>query len=125
MKQLIFSIALFFLSCNRAGYDVPENALDAAREFISARLEGDFKRASFYILPTENKESLVNHLQQQYQELPGEQKLQLHEASIIIEEDQALNDTFHIIYYNDSYTKKSRELKVVYTDNRWWAEPDM
>ncbi len=122
MKQYLIGF-IFLIGCNNAGYDKPENAFDAAREFISAKQKGDFKRASFYVLPAENKENLVNRLQQQYQQLPGEEKFELHEASIIIDEDQTINDSVHIILYKDSYTRQSHRLKVVFRNERWWAAP--
>mgnify|MGYP000140768529 CR=1 FL=1 len=48
-NTIIFAVVLFIAGCT-GGYEKAENAQDAGREFIRASLDGDYKKARFYLL---------------------------------------------------------------------------
>ncbi len=116
----------FFIiaSCSNDSRKYPkaENALDAAREFISSSLKGDFQKASFYMLKGEENQHKLNLIEKDYRSKSNSQKQEYFDASIIINEDAALNDTIHIINYQNSYDNIARKVKVINRNNIWLVD---
>ena len=117
------SVCILFCCCTgKVNYPKAENALDAGREFIDGCLKGDFERAAFYMVNDEKNNSLLLTQKRNYEMKSKEEKMHYHEASIIINEDATLNDSTHIINYQNSYDKTGRKVKVVLSNNTWLVD---
>src|SRR4051794_17113724 len=112
MRFLQFTLTFFycalFYSCNQK-YSKAENALDAGREFIDGCLKGDFDKAAYYMLDDAQNKKLLLEQKRNYEGKSKEEKQEYGQASIIINEDATINDSTHIINYQNSYDKISRK----------------
>jgi hypothetical protein len=124
MKYLIsFLFAFVFSNCNENKvYQKAENALDAGREFIDGCLKGDFDKATFYMINDSTNKNMLLTLKRKYKEKSDAQKIEYKEASIIIFEDAVLNDSTHIINYQNSYDKLGHKVKVILDNNTWLVD---
>jgi len=126
MRFLLSSIIIFFccviFSCTEKHYTKAENALDAGREFIDGCLKGDFDQASYYMVQDDQNKSLLLQQKRNYDAKSKEEKQQYNTASIIIYEDATLNDSTHVINYQNSYDKVGRKVRVVLQNNTWLVD---
>ena len=105
--------------CNVKKYTKAENPLDAGREFIDACLKGDFDKASYYMLQDDQNNSLLLQQKRNYDVKSNKEKDEYSNASIIIFEDDAVNDSTHVINYQNSYDKVGRKVKVIEHNDTW------
>lgn len=113
---------MFSCNTNNANNAIAENAFDAGREFIDAGLKGDFEKAAVYMKDdTANKQMLLQQ-QKDYDNFDAVAREEYRQASIIINQDSIVNDTVHIISYANSYDKKSKMLKVIFTNKTWLVD---
>jgi hypothetical protein len=117
---IIFCYAILY-SCSEK-YSKAENALDAGREFIRNCMDGDFDKASFYMLKNDRNNSLLLTQKRNYDAKSKDEKMEYNSASIIIIEDAAINDSTHIINYQNSYDKIGRKVKVIFHNNTWLVD---
>lgn len=116
---------LFFIvaSCNSKESDSgkPENDLDAARSFIRATMDGDYKKARTFVLPDSANTQFLDVYERNYNErMKPEDKEGYHDASINIHQVKAVNDSVSVIQYSNSYFKKdTHQLKVIRLNNEW------
>jgi hypothetical protein len=126
MRFILSSIIIFLccvaFSCNEKHYTKAENALDAGREFIDGCLKGDFDKASYYMLQDDKNKSLLLQQKRNYDAKSKEEKQEYNSASIIIYEDATINDSTHIINYQNSYDKVGRKVKVISKNNTWLVD---
>src|SRR3954449_5774672 len=126
MRFILPSIIIFFscilFSCAEKHYTKAENALDAGREFIDGCLKGDFDKASYYMLQDDKNKSLLLQQKRNYDAKSKEEKQEYNSASIIIYEDATINDSTHIINYQNSYDKVGRKVKVISKNNTWLVD---
>jgi len=127
MKKLIyiFLLAAMFASCSSTSESAPEpaeSALEAGREFVDACLKGNFIRAKLYMLDNVANEGLLADAEQKYRQLDRTERQQYREASIIIEQQEALDEKSTIIYYKNSYDKEARKIKVVKQGKEWLVD---
>src|SRR3982751_3453498 len=83
------------IHCNIKKYTKAENALDAGREFIDGCLKGDFDKASYYMLQDDENKSLLLQQKRNYNAKSKTDKQEYNNASIIVYEDAAINDSTH------------------------------
>ena len=103
-------------------YPAATTPLEGAREFIDGYLKGDFTKAQAYMIDdSENQKDLLK-IKRDYDEKSENQKHDYAVASIIINEDAALNDTMHIINYSNSYDKVARKVKVIQRNGKWLVD---
>lgn len=122
MKTLFACLLIFILfACNNR-YSDAETALDGGREFIDGCLKGDFKKAAYYMINDSENESDLLKIKRDYDTESAEQKEAYATASIIIHEDAAINDSIHIINYENSYDKTARKVKVVKRNGSWLVD---
>lgn len=119
---ILFFAVVVFSSCSGNDYPKAEDSFDAAREFIDACLKGQFERANAYMLQDPVNEQQLNKLRKDYMLKTKENKKEYAEASIIINNDETLNDSTHIIYYKNSYDKIARKVKVVRKNDNWLVD---
>ena len=120
-KYIFFFIFLFLIdACTQ--YPVATTPLEGAREFIDGCLKGDFNRAAAYMIDDgENQKDLLK-IKRDYDGKSEDQKHAYALASIIINEDAALNDTIHIVNYKNSYDQFTRKVKVVQRNGKWLVD---
>jgi len=100
-------------------YPAADNAFDAGREFIDGCLKGDFARAAFYMVNDDENNKDLLQIKRVYSQKGVGQKQEYSTASIVIQEEETLSDTVHIIHYMNSYDRVARKVKVVLRDNTW------
>jgi hypothetical protein len=127
MRNRIFSLltfALFFLvACSGPeGFKKPEDALDAAREFVRSVLDGDYKRAELYVLPEEEDLRLFHRYIDYMKHQPEKERLGLKSSSILVNKVEPLNDSVSIINYSNSFSKKPTDIRAVKKDGEWWVD---
>ena len=120
--SLLFIIALFYTCNSEPAYPKAENSFDAAREFIDACLKGQFERADAYMLKDKENEKHLNELRKDYALKTKDNKEEYKEASIIVTDDETLNDSTHIINYKNSYDKIARKVKVIQANGTWLVD---
>jgi len=117
----IFFIPLFF-ACISSNYEPAITALDGGREFIDGCLKGDFKKANFYMVDDSNNQRDLLKIKRDYNLKSQDQKQAYAAASIIINEDETINDSTHIINYSNSYDKVARKVKVIKRNENWLVD---
>lgn len=124
MKKLIYLLlsTVILGACSSSSESAPEpaeSALEAGREFVDACLKGNFIRAKLYMLDNVANEGFLADAEQKYRQLDRTERQQYREASIIIEQQEALDENSTIIYYKNSYDKEARKIKVVQQGKEW------
>lgn len=114
---------LFFLSCSDPqGFKKPEDALDAGREFVRAVLDGNYEKAEMYILPEKDDLELFARYRAHMLKQTDKDKRNLKEANIIINKVDPVNDTVSIVNFQNSWSNKPANLKVVQRDGNWYID---
>lgn len=117
---LLICAALCVVRCGtQPDYPKADDPLDAGRRFIDACLKGDFDRAAFYMAADEKNNSLLLEQKRNYEAKGKQEQREYNEASIIINEDAVVNDTTHVINYQNSYDNTGRKVKVVLRNGTW------
>jgi len=117
----IFILLFLFVGCAQK-YPVATTPLEGAREFIDGYLKGDFTKAQAYMINDDENQKDLMKIKRDYDEKSENQKHDYAVASIIINEDAALNDTMHIINYSNSYDKVARKVKVIQRNGKWLVD---
>lgn len=125
MKYLLVAfIAITFLACSQGGsYKKASDAQDAGREFIRASLDGDMKKASFYLLRDSSNIYIFSKFREQYETLPAEEKEAYREAKIRPVKIEKINDSLVHYLYTNSYKKEDTTmLKIVRINDEWLVD---
>jgi hypothetical protein len=121
-----FTCVLFVLIAACAGkeksYAKADDALNAGREYISACMEGDFKKAAFYTVDDERNRAALAETEKAYREKDKEGRQQLRSASININGVKNMSDTRTAISYNYSFDKQPQQLLVVNKNGSWLVD---
>lgn len=120
-------LLLIFVSCtnnNREQNNKAESDIDAARNFIRATMDGDYRKARTYMLPDSLNTQFLDVYERNYKErMKPEDKEAYKEASINIHQLKSLNDSVSVIYYSNSYfIRDTHQLKVLRINNRWLVD---
>jgi hypothetical protein len=123
----VFSFLLFFLAaCNNSDQQSTgtkaENDLDAARSFIQAALEGNFRKASSYMLQDSTNQQYLEVTERNYQRLSPDEKRGLREASIRIYDTNKLDDSTTVVIYANSYKNDKDTLRVIRAGDGWLTD---
>lgn len=66
---------------------------------------------------------LLRQIENDYKQKSDSERRQYAQASIQIENEEAVDEKTHIIYYRNSYDKTARKIKVLQTnDNEWLVD---
>ena len=124
MKYLLLCMAFLSIACGgkQQDYRKAEDALDAGREFINSKLQGDFSKAAFYILPNEKNTGILQEMERSYREMNREGRQQWRTASINIQEVKDLNDSITVIYFQNSSDKLADTIYVVKQKGDWLVD---
>jgi hypothetical protein len=124
MKYLLSIILLpLFIACgSKQEYAPAENELDAGRQFIEATLQGDFKKANFYLMQDTTNIKLLKHMEESYKNYPEDLKKQYNSPSININSINDLSPNETEINYANSYDKIAHSIKVVKVNGKWLVQ---
>lgn len=125
MKYLLVAfIAMTVFSCTQGGsYKKASDAQDAGREFIRASLDGDMKKASFYLLQDSSNVYIFSKFREQYETLPPSEKEAYREAKIRPVKIEKINDSLVHYLYTNSYKKEDTTmLKIVRINDEWLVD---
>ncbi len=121
----IISCIIFFIflaACGKPSYPPATTALEGGREFIDGCLKGDFRKAGFYMIDDAENQNDLLKIKRDYDSKSADEKQKYGSASIIINSDETLNDTMHIINYSNSYDKTARKVKVINRNGAWLVD---
>lgn len=125
MQKISLILALLALAaCGGQGnFRKADSAPDAAREFIRASLDGNYRKAAFYMLQDSTNNMLLGKLQTDYQMLSPLEKENYRSASIRPVEIRQLNDSLSTFrYYHTSNTKDTTTLRIVRQNKEWLVD---
>jgi len=113
---------MFAICSCKQQYPPAPTALEGAHEFIDGCLKGDFNKATAYMIDdSENQKDLLK-IKRDYNLKSQDEKQKYAAASIIINSDETINDSTHIINYANSYDKIARKIKVVNVNGKWLVD---
>ena len=129
LMKRIFSLAILLtiLSCNNSDQQDEEKKsvtdIDAARNFLEAALKGNFKEASNYMLQDSTNTGFLDGRARTYQNLSGEEKTNMKEASLhFYEPSQRPNDSTTIIIFSNSFKNDKDTLRIVKQQGKWLVD---
>jgi hypothetical protein len=121
----ILMLAFFSLACNNDSFSKAEDAEEAGTEFIRACLDGNFKKADFYLYEDANGMNAA-YLEQQkknYNQMPEEDKINYKQAGIRALQVEAVNDsTVNYIYTNSYKPTDTTTIKIVKVNDEWLVD---
>jgi hypothetical protein len=130
MKILIVltTALIFLIACNNtASYTPAENATDAGREFVRSVLDGDYARASHYLLKDSTNELLFAQQKSNYQGLSSKEKTNYKESSIRplgvpagLVQDNDSTKSFR--YYHSANPADTTILRIVRRNGEWLVD---
>ncbi len=123
MKKTLFclTIAIAAISCGSEAYEAATDPQEAGREFIRASLDGDHKKARFFLLKDSINLLLIERQQRDFEMLDHEDKKKHRESSIRPINIQSLNDSTTIYTYCNTYNPKDTTSIYVVKENDHWV----
>jgi type IV secretory pathway component VirB8 len=127
MRSLSFfsglCLLLFSACSSNDRSNASENDVDAARNFIRAALDGQYKEAQNLIVADSVNKQYLDAFATNYRErMSGSDKRGYRESSINIHNIRSINDSVTIVHYSNSYKQTQDSLKVVRQDNNWLVD---
>ena len=126
MKKFFASVLLvsFLYSCSSEdSYQKATDAQDAGREFIRASLDGNMKKASFYLLRDSVNDYFFNKWRDQYNKLSPEEKKLYRDAQIRPIQIENLNDsTVNYVFTNSYKQHDTTQIKVIRQSGEWLVD---
>lgn len=120
MKYFLFIAFFGLIACgNKKNYPVAADSLDAAREFLTGCLKGDFEKASFYMVQDEQNKKLLQEASETYLAKSAAQQTQYAQSSLQNVTIENISTTETIINYKNSYDNVARKVKVVLVNQQW------
>lgn len=116
---LVFA-SISILSCQQQpDFEIASSPLDGGRYFIESCLQGEFKKAKFYLLSDSANQGHFEQISKNYYALDKEGRQQLRQASIQINDISAIDSSNSVINYQNSFEKVVHKLKVIQTKEGW------
>jgi hypothetical protein len=100
-------------------FELADNPLDGGRYFIENCMQGNFKKAKFYVVEDAENLALFEKIASNYYGLDKEGRQQIRLASIQINEISAVDSTMTIMNYQNSFDNKVHKLKIISTPKGW------
>lgn len=125
MKKVFSSLLLLFLlwSCgsdDTTANSKPEDDVDAARMFIRAALDGNYKQARKLIVADSSNVQLLDNLERAYlQNSDAMEQRGYRESAIRIHDTKKLDDSSSVIVYSNSFKNKKDSVKAVRQGKEW------
>ena len=119
----IFLTVLLFACGSDDGYKPATDAQDAGREFIRASLDGDMKKASFYLLRDSANDYIFNKWRESYNKLNANEKKEYREAQIRPIRIEKENDSVVNYIYTNSYKQAdTTSIRILKLNNEWLVD---
>jgi hypothetical protein len=128
MKKIVFPLMLaaFFASAckNESDYKKAEDAQEAAREFISASLAGNYDKASFYLYKDSSgaNDMLLNKWKTDYANWSQEDKVGHKNANIIVINTEKINDSTLNYIFSNTFKKDTTTIKIIRYNGEWLVD---
>ncbi|RYZ21236.1 MAG: hypothetical protein EOO16_13810 [Chitinophagaceae bacterium] len=126
MKSKILGLLFvpaFFISCSEQNSQPSSDSdVDAARNFIRASLNNDFREAQAYLLPDSANTELLRLAEERRATLSREENINYRQSSIVIYDTRKVDDSTSIITYDNSYKKAKSDLRVVRRNGQWLVD---
>lgn len=125
-SKLLYSflfLQIFFVACKDAGQNsttTSENDIDAARNFIQAALDGNYRKARQYILADSVNDQFISSIERV--RLNEDERRGLKESSINIHNIKRPNDSTTVVIFSNSFKNNHDTLKVVKLNNQWLVD---
>ncbi len=122
LSYLFIGLVTLSAACS-GGYKKAEDPQDAGREFIRASLDGDYKKARFYLLEDSTNVLLFERQKKNYGELNSEEKQQHRESSIRPILIQPINDSATVYKYFNTYNPRdTTSITIVKANGEWLVD---
>lgn len=123
MYRIKFFLTLFILvysiSCG-TGYEEPDSAIEAGRQFIHAIYNGNFKRANqLIVLDDDNRQKLENEVEKDFRSRNSFTKDSLSKASIQISRITTIDSTTTVMAFTNAYHNSEAVLTVQKENGLW------
>jgi hypothetical protein len=119
-KLTVLFIPFFMVACaNQTASTQADNAIDGGRNFIESYMQGDIKKAKLFVADGAENKQFLEKMTNDYFALDKEGRMQLRQASLQINEIKTVNEQTTVIYYQNSFDKTPRWLKVISTPQGW------
>lgn len=113
-------LGLFLWHCSPSDQsEIADNPLDGGRYFIENCMQGNFKKAKFYVVEDAENLALFEKMASNYFGLDKEGRQQIRLASIQINEISTIDSSSSILNYQNSFDKQVRKLKIIKTPKGW------
>ena len=126
MKRLYtgFLFLLFLWACNNSKEEngQSDSNIDAARNFIRAALDGNFREARNFMLRDSLNDNFMDVAERSFQKADPDTRNGYRAASINIHRTDEINDSTAIIIFSNSFKQDHDTLRVVKKDNRWQVD---
>lgn len=116
---LVFTSICLFCCQQQPDFEIASSPLDGGRYFIESCLQGEFKKAKFYLTSDSTNQGHFEQITKNYYTLDKEGRQQLRQASIQINEISAIDSSNSVINYQNSFEKVVHKLKVTQTKEGW------
>jgi hypothetical protein len=124
MRKITACILIIILNAcaqnDRKAESEPQSGIDAARDFVRAALDGNYKKARTYMLPDSVNQERMDAVERV--NLSPEEKKGLAAASINIHDVDHINDSTTIVIYSNSYKNNWDTLRVVKDSGKWLVD---
>ena len=121
----LLSLSFYFAACSgNENYPKAEDAMDAGREFIRASLDGDMKKANFYLLKDSTNQMIFDKWKYDvYNKLSPEERTNYRQANILtVKIDKVDDSTVNFTYSNTYKSKDTTTVKIVRRDGEWLVD---
>lgn len=126
MKEFVLSVlsATLLAACGGdSSYSKATDAQDAGREFIRASLDGDMKKASFFLLRDSVNDYVFNKWRDQYNKLSPQEKNLYRDAQIRPIQIENVNDsTVNYVFTNSYKQNDTTQIKVIRQGGEWLVD---
>jgi hypothetical protein len=127
MKQFMLALVIgtTIIACNNTeGYKKAEDALDAARQFVRASLDGDYNKAEFYLYKDTSgvNKMLLDKWKIDYDKWRQEDKVGHKTSNIIVITTEQVNDSTLNYVYSNSYLNDTTTIKIIKKNNEWLVD---
>ena len=128
-RILLTAVFFFFLfsACtneegNKPEVQASENDLDAARNFIRAALDRNWREAKKYMLADSANVERLEKIETFYEHEDREERRGYREASINTYDARKVSDSITIVNYSNSYKNQRDSLKVLRVNGQWLVD---
>ncbi len=125
LAKVFMACAIFMAACsNETNFTPAEDAQDAGREFIRASLDGNMRKAEFYLLKDSSNNMLFEKWKKDYyNKLSTEERVSFKNANILPIKIENENDSTVQYSFSNSYkSSDTTTIKIVKVNGIWQVD---